>query len=359
LSREMVDLFFQMVGIDSESGEEEQFLEFLGNLFSSRLGGECVRDNYGNLIIRLAAKDSLRHEPILVGVHADTVKPGKGIVAYEEQGIIRSKGETVLGADDKAGIAELIEAIRTSSKHPPLEIVVTRQEEPGTLGSKNLDVSLLESKKGFVIDMDALDAVVVGGPSYMKMKAEFTGKSAHAGMEPEKGISAIRAAACAISIMREGWIDHETTVNVGVINGGMVTNAVPEKAVIELECRSLSHEKCIRQVEVIGEVLQAAAKSLGASVGVQRNLLIKAIRIPDSAETVQAAKEAIEAVGLAPNVQVICGGTDASNYNAKGIETVVIGTGVKAEHTKDECIAVADMEKAVGIIRHLFHIFSA
>jgi tripeptide aminopeptidase len=354
----MVDLFLQMVGIDSESGEEERFLQFLADLFSSRLAGECVRDDYGNLIIRLAGKDSQRREPVLFGVHADTVKPGKGIVACEEEGIIRSKGETVLGADDKAGIAEIFEAVRTSIQHPPLEIVVTRQEEPGTLGSKNLDFSLLKSKKGFVVDMDALDAIVVGGPSYMKIKAEFKGKSAHAGMEPEKGISAIRAAACAVTMLREGWIDQETTVNVGVINGGLVTNAVAEKALIELECRSLSHEKCIRQVEVICEVIQAAAKSIGATVDIQRDLLIKAIRIPDSTETVRAAKEAIEAVDLAPNVQVICGGTDASNYNAKGIETVVIGMGVKAEHTKDECIAVADMEKAVGIIRHLLHIFA-
>ena len=354
MNKKLIDTFFKMVHIDSESGEEKEFISYLKELFTKELKAKSSIDNYGNLIVKIPAKNTTRTEPVLFGLHADTVKPGKNIEPILKDGIIRSKGETILGADDKAGIAELFEAIRTAEQHPPLEIVVSREEEVGLKGSKNIDISLLDSKTGFLIDMDALDAIVIGGPSYMSIDVDITGKAAHAGMEPEKGISSIKAASYAISMLKEGWIDEETTVNVGIIKGGQILNAVPEKTDVKIECRSQSHEKCLRQSNLIKEVFLTAAKTVGAQAEVKTELLIKASQISEDAEVVKVAKRAVSSVGLKPNVRIICGGTDASNYNAKGIETVVIGMGVKAEHTKEENIAVADMEKAVDIIQYIF-----
>jgi len=346
--------FFEMVKIDSESGEEQEFISYLKDLFTREFQAKCTTDSYGNLIVNIPGKDSARKEPVFFSCHADTVKPGKNIEPILENGIIRSKGDTILGADDKAGIAELVEALRTADRYPPLEIVVSREEEIGLVGAKHLDVSSLKSRMGFLIDMDALDAVVIGGPSHMIIDVEITGKAAHAGMEPEKGISAIKAASYAISILKEGWIDEETTVNVGIIEGGAIRNAVPEKAQIKAECRSMIHEKCIAQSELIKEVFETAAKSIGARAEVKMEMAYEAVRISEDAEVVNIAKRAVESVGLEPEVRVICGGTDASIYNKKGIQTVVIGFGGKAEHTKDENIAVADMEKAVSMIHRIF-----
>ncbi len=251
MKRELVNTFFRMVRISSESGNEKEFIHYLKDLFTKELQAECVLDKFGNLIAKVRAKNSGSIEPIFFGVHADTVKPGKEIEPILKDGIIHSKGETILGADDKAGITELFEAIRTANCYPPIEIVVSRKEETGLKGSKNTDASLLKSRMGFVIDTDNLEDIIVGGPSYMSIKVDITGRAAHAGMEPEKGISSIKAASHAISMLKEGWIDDETTVNVGVIRGGEVLNAVPEKTEVKVECRSQIHDKCLQRSDLI------------------------------------------------------------------------------------------------------------
>jgi len=356
MNKKLIDTFFKMVRINSESGEEKEFISFLKDLFTKELKAKCSIDNYGNLITKISGKNSLRTRPVLFACHGDTVSPGKNIEPILKDGIIRSKGETILGADDKSGIAELFEAIRTAEQYPPLEIVVSREEETGLKGSKNIDISLLDSKIGFVIDMDALDYVVIGGPSTASIEVDITGKAAHAGMEPEKGISSIKAAAYAISMLKQGWIDEEreTTVNIGIIKGGQILNAVPKKTNVKIGCRSQSHEKCLYQSNLIKEVFLTAAKTVGAQAEVKIKLGMKASRISEDAVVVKVAKRAMSSVGLKPNVRVTCGGTDAYNYNEKGIETVVIGMGCKAEHTKEENIAVVDMEKVVDVIQHIF-----
>mgnify|MGYP000849817038 CR=1 FL=1 len=350
----MVNTLFEMVRIDSESGNEERFISYLKNLFETEFGAKCSLDSYGNLIATISGSGSCK-TPVLFGCHADTVSPGVGIEPFIDDGIIRSKGDTILGADNKAGITELIEAIRTVDQHPPLEIVITREEEIGLEGARNLDFSLLTAKIGFIIDGDVLDYVVIGGPSHMLIDVDITGKAAHAGMEPEKGISAIKAASYGISVLKEGRLDDETTVNVGIIKGGEIRNGVPSKAQIKMECRSLIHEKCITQGELITDLFNVAARAVGAKADIKSKLAYKAVSIPEDARVVKIAKEAAKSVGVEPKVLVIRGGTDASIYNEKGIQSVVVGTGVQAEHTTDEHIAIADMEKAVGMIRHILH----
>jgi len=174
MSYELINTFCEMVKIDSESGEEMEFLCYLNELFAKRLQANCVLDNFGNLIVKIPAKHSNKYEPILFGLHADTVKPGKKIKPLIENGIIHSNGETILGADDKAGIAELFEAIRTANCYPPIEIVVSKEEEIGLKGSKNIDTSLLKSKIGFVIDTDNLEDMRKGVEIIQKIFKELS-----------------------------------------------------------------------------------------------------------------------------------------------------------------------------------------
>jgi tripeptide aminopeptidase len=348
MNSEISRYFFQMVKIDSESGEEQEFLQFLSNLFEEEFQAETKFDDYGNLIIKIKAKNSDKKEPILFCCHGDTVNPGKGIEPILRDGVIYSKGDTILGADDKAGITEILIALKKASQYPPVEILVTRQEEVGLSGSSYLDKDLINAKEGYVIDSELLDEIIIGGPSRAEITINITGKASHA-VEPENGISAIEVAANAISLLQTGWIDDETTVNIGLIKGGHVLNAVPEKATIQIECRSKKHQKCIRQSKKIQKTFETVAKAKGAKSEAQISIELKASHISENAEVVKKAKKAIESAGLKPKTKIICGGTDASNLNEKGIETAVLGTGGKLPHSKDEHIAIKDMEKAIEI----------
>jgi len=350
----LVAVFCQMVGIDSESGEEKAFLDYLVGLFEQDLRASCRFDGFGNLIARISAKNCADRPAVLFGCHGDTVKPGRGIAPVIEDGVVRSHGDTILGADDKAGIAELYEAILTAEQHPPIEIVITREEETGLVGAKNLDTSLLTAKVGFILDGDMVNSIVVGGPSHTLIDVEITGRAAHAGMEPEKGISAIRAAAHAISLLKEGWVDPQTTCNVGIIEGGRIRNGVPEKAFVKAECRSLDHDTCIAYSNTIKEAFEVSARAIGAQAQVKLELGYRAMRVAEDAPVLAAARKALERAGLTPELRVICGGTDASILNAKGIESVILGIGCRAEHSSDEHVYVEDMEAAVQVLHHLF-----
>ena len=354
MSKNMVDIFMDLVRIDSESGGEEGVLTYLQSFLTDELGAACERDEYKNLIAKIPGKNSGQTEPILLSCHADTVKPGRGIVPVLEGDIIRSKGETVLGADNKAGIAEVVEALRTAGRRPPIEFVVSREEEIGLVGAKHLDTSKLAAKTGYLFDGDVLDKIVIGGPSHMMIDVEITGKAAHAGMEPEKGISAIKAAANGIARMNLGRIDDETTANVGIIKGGEIRNGIPEKVSITAECRSLDNDKCLRVADEMKKHFEDGAKEEGAAIDVKLDLAYKSVNIPDNSPVVELSKKAILSSGMDPCTEVICGGTDASIDNEKGIQTAVLGTGVEKEHSKDEQRAVSDMEKAVSVLHNIF-----
>lgn len=355
MSERMVKQFMEMVQIDSESGEEAQMIDYLKKEFE-KIGATAQKDSYGNLIARLPAKGCQGKEAILLSCHADTVKPGKGIVPVLKDGVIRSKGDTILGADDKAGIAEMLEALRVADIHPPIEIAISRQEEVGLHGVKNMDFSQITATRGFLLDNDTLDTIVIGGPSYFAIDVEIKGKSAHAGMEPEKGINAILAAAKAIASLRLGRLDNETTANVGVISGGMIRNGVPEEASFLAECRSLNHDKAQALANEMETIIRQQVKSVGATAEIRIDNLCKAVNIPDDSATVEIAKKALRKAGIEATTTFITGFTDASIYNNHGIEMAVVGIGARLEHSLDEHIYVADMEKALTMILEIFRL---
>lgn len=345
-TKRMIDRFLEIVQIPSESGNEQQFIQYLDEEFS-KLGAETIIDDHGNLIAKFPEYNCSGKSPILFSCHADTVKPGVGIKPVLENGIIRSSGDTILGADDKAGIAEIFEAMQIAEVRPPVEVVITRQEEVGLIGVRNLDFSLLSAKAGFLFDNDTLDTIIIGGPSYFSIDVTVTGKGAHAGIEPEKGINAIQAASKAIAKLPLGRLDSETTANVGIINGGMNRNGVPDKTVFLAECRSLTHEKAAKLALEMEAVIREEIEAAGAKVEIEINNLCQASSIPEDSKTVITAKAALRKAGIEAETVFITGYTDASIYNNHGIEMPGVGIGAKNEHALDEHIAVADMEKAV------------
>lgn len=357
MSKRMIEQFMEMVRIDSESGNEAEMIDYLLGEFR-KMGADAVKDAYGNLIARFPALGCEGREPILLSCHADTVMPGKGIEPVLKDGVIRSAGDTILGADDKAGIAEMLEALRVAGVRPPVEVGISRQEEVGLLGVKNLDFSLIKARKGFLLDNDTLDTIVIGGPSYFAIDVDVKGRAAHAGMEPEKGINAIQAAAMAIAALKLGRLGHDTTANVGVIKGGMIRNGVPDSASFLAECRSLDHDKGQALADEMVRTIRSEVQRYGASADIRVDNLCKAVDIPADSETVEIAKKALKTVGIDAKTTFITGFTDASIYNNRGIEMAVTGIGARMEHSTEEHILVEDMEKAVRVIVEIFRLCS-
>jgi tripeptide aminopeptidase len=344
----LVAQFMEMVPVDSESGDEARFMAWLLPRLEE-IGAPAQLDAYGNLVATLPAKHSTA-DPILLSCHGDTVKPGKGIRPVLADGVVRSSGDTILGSDDKAGIAEMLEALRVAPVRPPVEIAISRQEEVGLIGVKNLDFRLLTAKRGFLLDNDTLDTIITGGPSYFAIDVTVKGKAAHAGMEPEKGINAIQAASRAIAALKIGRLDPETTANVGIIHGGIIRNGVPDTCTFAAECRSLSHDRGQAVADEMVSVIRRQVTASGAEVGVEVNNLCRASIISEDAWTVRIAQQALAAQGIAARPALMCGFTDASIYNNMGIEMAVVGIGARLEHSLDEHIHVADMERAVAMM---------
>jgi tripeptide aminopeptidase len=351
----MITQFMEMVRIDSESGHEANMIAYLQKEFSA-LGGKVMIDNYGNLIAKFPAKGCSAAEPILLSCHADTVQPGKGIEPMVKDGVIRSAGDTILGADDKAGIAEMLEALRTAEVHPPIEVAISREEEIGLFGVKNLDYSQISARRGFLLDNDTLETIVIGGPSYFSIDVAITGRAAHAGMEPEKGINAIAAASKAIAALQLGRLDHETTANVGVIKGGLIRNGVPDNCSFLAECRSLNHEKAQALADEMVTIIRKEVEAMGATVDIKVDNLCKAVDIPESSATVVMAKKGLAKAGVTATTTFITGFTDASIYNNHGIEMAVVGIGARLEHSTEEHIYITDMEKAVIMLLEIFRL---
>jgi tripeptide aminopeptidase len=352
---ELVERFCEMVRIPSESGSEEEFLVWLASRFEEELGATCERDDYGNLIARVPGK-GCDGPTLLLEAHADTVKPGVGIEPVVEDGVIRSRGDTVLGADDKAGIAAIWFGVKTAERRPPVEIVITREEEVGLVGAKHLDMDRLQARMGFVFDGEELSDIVIGGPSHFLIDVVIHGKAVHAAMEPEKGISAIKAAARAIATLPEGRIDPETTANVGVIQGGTIRNAVPAEARVQAECRSLNHQRAVELADLYRQTFEREARALGARAEVEVELSYRAVRLDEDEPVVELARRAISRLGLSPKTVLICGGTDASVLNTKGIKCAVVGMGSRAPHSTEEHLYVRDLELAAGLARGLLEL---
>ncbi len=351
----MVREFLELVQIDSVSGKERQIADLLKEKLSA-LGLEVFEDgagrkvgsNTGNIIGRMPGQGN---GPLLMlSAHMDTVEPGRGIKPRIEGGVIRSAGDTVLGADDKAGIVTILEVLRLireqSVSHAGLEIVFTIWEEGGLYGAKNLDYGLLSARAGFVLDSDGPPGTIITrAPSQDRIGVTVKGRAAHAGINPEDGINAIQVASHAIAQMKLGRIDHETTSNIGIITGGKARNIVPDSVTLEGETRS--HDTCKREAltAAMCRSIREAAGKFGAGVDIVTETLYQDFSLDKNSLPVRLAVEAAGRLGLTANLEKTGGGSDANIFNSKGITAAVLGVGMRKAHTTEEYITLQDLSK--------------
>lgn len=348
-----VQSFLSLVRIDSVTYEEQRIIQHITRAFEAlgltvRNDG-TGRDGAGNLLIRIPGTRA-HVPPLLLSAHTDTVEPGRGVKPRVEDGVIRSDGTTVLAADNKASVAALLEAVQVLTEqrlpHRAVELVLTWGEERGHAGAVAFDAGQLAARMGATLDDAAPPGrVTVAAPAYRSIRARFVGRAAHAGADPEHGISAIVAAAHAITRMRLGRLDHETTANVGIIRGGTARNAIPGAAELEAEARSRDNAKLDRQVADMRAAMEAGAREMGARVELDIKQEYAAYRHAETEPMVQEAMRAVRAVGLTPALGESGGGSDANTFNEKGIQCVNLGIGMADMHTVNESIRIADLGK--------------
>jgi len=339
----LLETFLELVRIDSPSGEEAAIAQELETRLRD-LGLTVERDAMNNVVARLPGQGP----PLLLAAHMDTVMPGRGVKPVVKDGVVYSDGTTILGADDKSGVAVILELLQTiverESPHPPLEVVITVQEETGLVGVKGLDKARLRAKVGISFDCGGSPGtIVVSAPSHNFISAVIHGKAAHAGAHPEQGINAIAVAAQALVAMPLGRIDAETTANIGLIKGGTARNVVPDRVEILGEARSRQLAKLEAQTASMVAALQDAAQRYGATVDVEVTRAYDGYTLSEADAVVSRLMTACQAVGVEPMLVPSGGGSDANIYNAHGMQVVNLSTGIYKEHTTEEHIAVGDM----------------
>lgn len=355
MSKQIVENFCEFVKIDSESDNDQNFVNYL-DVFFKNMGASTKKDTYGNLLAKFNHKNSPKSKALFLSCHADTVSPGIGIEPIVEGDIVRSAGETILGADDKAGIAIIVETILCSQKHPPLEVLITRNEEIGSIGAKNCDLYKdISAKFGYAFDTEFVNEIIIGGPTFIKLDFEFIGKAAHAGVEPEKGINAIVCASHAISKIKFGRIAGDATTNVGIIKGGLIRNGVPQSCTFLAEARSTNHQKCLDLVSNMEKVCIEVANDFSCKCNITKLVRAEAYLLDIDLEVVKLAVNSMNELNINPDIKVINGGSDASTFNINGIQTALLGCGFRDIHSKDEKAIISDMEKMVKILDLIFN----
>lgn len=356
----LVDHFIELVKIDSESGNEKRIAETLAEqlgMLGFSVHSLPVPADISNGFNIYARMEGTLDDSVVLSCHMDTVTPGVGIEPVIEDGIIRSKGNTILGGDDKSGIAAIMEAVRTIKEenlaHKTIELAFTVFEEGGLKGSSHYDMSYIKSNKGIVLDTGGvIGTIITSAPGQQKITCNIKGRAAHAGLTPEAGISAAQVAAEAITKMKLLRIDDETTANIGFVNGGMATNIVMPELTVVAEARSLRIEKLNAQVEHMIQIFEAAAETFGAEVEIESVRAYDAFVIEDTHPHVEDLKATFAALGHEPVTKSTGGGSDANNFNAKGLTTLNISTGMSKVHTTDEFIAIDDLVKVSEVLKH-------
>jgi len=365
----ITEYVMDLIKIDSLSRKEKDVALKLKKDME-QLGAECffddadkeVNSNVGNLVVRLKGNKSNAH-PFFLSAHMDTVGPGEGIKPRINNGVIKSDGTTVLGSDDKSGLAVIVEVLRTLKEkeipHSDIEIAFTICEEVGLLGAKHIDIKNFKSHYGIVLDSGSPSHLVVKCPSAVKLDFQVNGLEAHAGVCPERGLSAIKLTSEAISNMRLGRIDFETTANIGVIRGGLATNIIPNYVEIIGEARSHSEEKLQAQVDHMRNCFQNAAKNYQVSVDEKTYRASVTDKIEKSYDKMDVSSESAvfklvnQAVkNLDYNLEPVAsgGGCDANYFNKKGIECVNLGTGMKEIHTVNEYLVLEEFFRSADIL---------
>lgn len=366
--KRLIDTFLKLVQTDSESCQEKEMQELVAHelkdigcrVYVDNAGKKYDTNAQGNVMGFLPG--TIKSAPFVLCSHLDTVSPGKGVKPVVKKNAITSDGTTILGADDKAGVAIILEILRTlveqKPAHPPVEVIFTLTEESGMFGSKNLDYKKLKGRDGLILDGEELSDFLIQGPAVNTVEVWIKGLAAHAGVAPEKGISAVEVAAYALSIMKLGRIDKETVANFGIIQGGTATNVVMEEVYLKGEARSLKNEKLAKQTAHMKACFDKAAKRFTKKIGGKirkpeikfvPSLRYPAVTVAKTHPTVKAAVAAAKKYGVKLNPLSSGGGCDASVLAGKGFTLPNMGTGCRNCHTLQETLLLKEFFAAFHI----------
>ncbi len=363
----LAETFKLLVEIDSVSREEGKFakeikkvLESMGATTFVDSAGEKTGSDTGNLVAKF--KGNVSAPPLLINAHMDTVEPGKGIKAILKNGIFTSDGSTILGADDKSSIAVILESLRVLKEdelqYGPIDLVLTICEEIGLLGAKHFDSSLIDAKFGYALDATDVDGIIVRAPAANRLEFRIHGKDSHAGAAPEKGINAILLASKAIAGLEIGRIDKETTCNIGIIEGGIATNIVPNLVTVKGEVRSHDKDKLTKVTDDIVSSFKDIVESFrkidskddlpSLEVSIEKDF--SSTDIPEDHRVVAMAVQAGKNLGRKIVCKTSGGGADANIFFETGIIAGVLGTGMRDMHTVREHVKLEDMVKATELL---------
>lgn len=359
----LVEQFVEMARISSPSRREGRFAAYMQQELAA-LGfsvivdeaGRAVGGDTGNIIATLPG--TAAREPLVFCCHLDTVQPCDNIQPIVDNGVIRTDGTTILSGDDKGGIAALLAAIRlvqqSGAPHGPLQVVLTIGEEAGMLGAKNLAYEAIKATNAVIFDAEGeVGDIVVQGPAKNSINAVVHGRTAHAGLHPEEGVSAIQVAARAIDRMKLLRIDEDTTANIGTISGGAATNIVAGETTVTAEARSLSNAKLETQSRHMADCFRAAAAEFGVTADVEVASSYAAYQVPAHAPLVKRCQEVMTGLGLTPRLVATGGGSDCNVFNARGITAIDIAIGMTAAHTVHESIRIADLAQTARLMAAL------
>ncbi len=357
----LLNEFLELVQIDSETKFETEIAKVLTEKFS-QLGVNVFEDDTtsitghgaGNLICTLEGTKT-GVDTIYFTSHMDTVVPAKGVKPSIKDGYVVTDGTTILGADDKAGLAVMLETIRIlkeqNIQHGTIQFIITVGEESGLHGAKALDRGLITAKYGYAIDSDGkVGNIIVAAPTQAKITAIIHGKTAHAGVAPEKGISAITIAAKAVAKMSLGRIDEDTTANIGRFEGGKQTNIVADRVDILAEARSLLPEKMEKQAQSMKEAFETAAAEMGGSAEVEIEVMYPGFKFGAGDHVVEIGRKAAAKIGRSCELLHSGGGSDANVIAGFGIPTVNLAVGYEEIHTTNERMPIAELYKLAEMV---------
>jgi tripeptide aminopeptidase len=336
-----------LIAIDSPSGQEDAIAAEIERRLQT-LGGQTQQDGYGNVVGRFTGSG----EPLLLSAHMDTVQPSIGIRPIIDGDLMQSDGSTILSGDPKAGVTAILEGIaalnEAGSARRAVEVVITRGEEQGLVGSRNLDYALVNAREGFVFDGEGpVSKVTIAAPSQYNLEATIIGRAAHSGVEPEKGIPAIRIAAELILDLPQGRLDSETTANIGMIHGGTATNAVPERCWFKGEFRSRNEARLKELHAEYGRIVEGVRRRRPeAKIDVQFTRIYQGYRMQEGEPLLTLAEHALASIGREPILVESGGATDANNFAGHGIRALVLGLGGESFHTVRETLSIQNLVDA-------------
>lgn len=352
--KRLIENFLFLTSIEGISREEREAMEDmksrldkLGIKHTQDSAGERFGGSCGNVIAKVPATGSAG-APFFMSAHVDTIQSSKGAPQIKE-GVIFSDGNSVLGADDRAGIAQILEIIESAQEHnlehPEITLLFLVAEEIGLYGSKYLDYSKIDCSFGFVFDSSAdFGKVVSQAPTQLSFIINVLGKAAHGAIAPELGVHAIKIAADAIAKTDVGRVDPDSTVSIGTIHGGTKTNVIPDMVEIKGEIRSLNDARIPEYEKKIINTFEGAARDFGGKVTFKWDEAYKGFKLEESHPLIQWILQAMRNSNIEPELIPFIGGSDANNFNANGIPTINLGQGYKKNHSTEEYIAIGDLE---------------